>query len=55
MRNERKAMKTLDCEEKQILSAFETGRLRRMVTSEASLRRDREHVRIAEEGILYTR
>ena len=46
-------MKTLDREEKQILSAFEAGTLKSTVTSEASLRRDREYARAAEEGIPY--
>jgi len=38
-------MKTLDRYEKQILSAFETGKLKSTVTSEASLRRYREYAR----------
>ena len=46
-------MKTLDREEKQILSAFGAGTLKSTVTSEASLRRDREYARAAEEGIPY--
>ena len=38
-------MKALDREEKQILSAFESGKLKSTVASEASLRRDREYAR----------
>ncbi|TKB68844.1 MAG: hypothetical protein E8D52_07635 [Nitrospira sp.] len=38
-------MKALDREEKRILSAFESGRLKSTVTSEASLRRYREYAR----------
>jgi predicted DNA binding CopG/RHH family protein len=38
-------MKTLDRYEKQILSAFEAGKLKSTVTSEASLRRYREVAR----------
>jgi len=38
-------MKTLDRYEKQILSAFEAGKLKSTVTSEASLRRYREYAR----------
>jgi hypothetical protein len=38
-------MKALDREEKRILSAFESGKLKSTVTSEASLRRYREYAR----------
>lgn len=38
-------MKGLDRYEKQILSAFETGKLKSTVTSEASLRRYRDYAR----------
>lgn len=38
-------MKALDRYEKQILAAFETGKLKSTVTSEASLRRYREYAR----------
>ncbi|MHB1937808.1 MAG: hypothetical protein ACYCOR_14640 [Acidobacteriaceae bacterium] len=38
-------MKSLDRYEKQILSAFEAGKLKSTVTSEASLRRYREYAR----------
>lgn len=38
-------MKGLDRYEKQILSTFETGKLRSTITSEASLRRYREYAR----------
>src|SRR3970282_2481276 len=38
-------MKALDRYEKQVLSAFETGKLKSTVTSEASLRRYREYAR----------
>lgn len=38
-------MKTLDREEKQILSSFESGKLKSTVMSEASLRRYREYAR----------
>ena len=38
-------MKALDRYEKQILSAFEAGKLKSTVTSEASLRRYREYAR----------
>ena len=38
-------MKPLSRDEKQILSAFEAGKLKSMVTSEASLRRYREYAR----------
>ena len=38
-------MKVLDRYEKQVLSAFETGKLKSTVTSEASLRRYREYAR----------
>jgi predicted DNA binding CopG/RHH family protein len=38
-------MKGLDRYEKQILSAFESGKLKSTVTSEASLRRYREYAR----------
>lgn len=38
-------MKTLDRYEKQILSAFEAGKLKSTVTSDASLRRYREYAR----------
>lgn len=38
-------MKALDREEKQILSAFDAGKLKSTVTSEASLRRYREYAR----------
>ena len=38
-------MKTLDRYEKQVLSAFEAGKLTATVTSEAALRRYREYAR----------
>lgn len=38
-------MKALDRYEKHILSAFEAGKLKSTVTSEASLRRYREYAR----------
>ncbi|MGE0644097.1 MAG: hypothetical protein AB7P24_10525 [Nitrospira sp.] len=38
-------MKTLDRYEKQVLSAFEAGKLTSTVTSEAALRRYREYAR----------
>jgi predicted DNA binding CopG/RHH family protein len=38
-------MKALDREEKQVLSAFDTGKLKSTVTSEAALRRYREYAR----------
>ena len=38
-------MKPLSRDEKQILSAFKAGKLKSMVTSEASLRRYREYAR----------
>jgi predicted DNA binding CopG/RHH family protein len=38
-------MSTLDRYEKQVLSAFEAGKLKSTVTSEASLRRYREYAR----------
>jgi predicted DNA binding CopG/RHH family protein len=38
-------MKALDRYEKQVLSAFEAGKLKSTVTSEASLRRYREYAR----------
>jgi len=38
-------MKTLDRYEKQVLSAFEAGKLKSTVTSDASLRRYREYAR----------
>jgi len=38
-------MKTLDRYEKHVLSAFEAGRLKSTVTSEAALRRYREYAR----------
>ena len=38
-------MNALDRYEKQILSAFESGKLKSVVTSEASLRRYREYAR----------
>ena len=38
-------MKTLDRYEKQVLSAFEAGKLKSTVTSEAALRRYREYAR----------
>jgi predicted DNA binding CopG/RHH family protein len=38
-------MKSLDRYEKQILSAFEAGKLKSVVTSDASLRRFREYAR----------
>jgi predicted DNA binding CopG/RHH family protein len=38
-------MKDLDRYEKQVLSAFESGQLKSVVTSEASLRRYREYAR----------
>lgn len=38
-------MKALDRDEKQVLSAFESGKLKSTVTSEASLRRYREYAR----------
>ena len=38
-------MKSLDRYEKQILSAFESGKLKSVVTSDASLRRFREYAR----------
>lgn len=38
-------MKAFDREEKQILSAFESGKLKSTVASEASLRRYREYAR----------
>lgn len=38
-------MKALDLYERKILSAFEAGKLKSVVTSEASLRRYREYAR----------
>jgi predicted DNA binding CopG/RHH family protein len=38
-------MRALDRHEKQVLSAFEAGKLKSTVTSEASLRRYREYAR----------
>ena len=38
-------MKGLDRYERQVLSAYESGKLKRAVTSEASLRRYREYAR----------
>ena len=38
-------MKELDSYEKQVLSAYERGKLKSVVTSEASLRRYREYAR----------
>ena len=46
-------MRTLDRYEKHLLTAFEAGKLKSTVTSEASLRRYREYARATEEGIPY--